>query len=308
VEESVVKAFSLSLTLFAGYLFIRLSPYRRFQAENLRPDRYAYHVLGFSLALYLVGVAIAVAVGFDVESGPTYNIARTVAQYTHIQAPVIIAIALALILAVVDSLCIAFVMRRDPALQLVDWRQPFARMRLAAVARSILKSDDSVLRLLWRATIYGTPLLVTLKSGKVYVGKSAETISDPSVRTLSLKIIPLFSGYRDEAHKVELSTDYQRIYEMMQRKPEEEEEQVNLSDPLAIEYVDLKCKDGALVEVDMQDMGVVILWSEVQSLTLYNENIYRAFQDAGPAKTVRAPTMFGKDGLVTRLLARFLAN
>jgi hypothetical protein len=293
MEESVVKAFSLSLTLFAGYLFIRLSPYRRFQAENLRPDRYAYHVLGFSLALYLAGVAIAVWVGFDVEDGPMYNVAHNVAQYTHIQAPVIITIALALILAGLDSLCTAFVMRRDPALQLVDWTQPFARMRLAAVARTIRKSDDSVLRLLWRATIYGTPLMVTLKSGKVYVGKSAETISDPSVRSQSLKIIPFNSGYRNETHKVELPTDYQRIYEMMQRKPEEEEEPVNLSDPLAVENVDLKCKDGTLVEVDMQDMGVVILWSEVQSLTLYDDNIYRAFQETGPAKEKEAPTILG---------------
>ncbi len=306
MEESVVKAFSLSLTLFAGYLFIRLSPYRRFQAENLRPDRYAYHVLGFSLALYLVGVAIAVAIGFDVEDGPMSKLAHNVAQYTHIQAPVIITIALALILAVVDSLCTAFVMRRDPALQLVDWTQPFARMRLAAVARSIRKSDDSVLRLLWRATIQGTPLMVTLKSGKVYVGKSAETISDPSVRSQSLKIIPFLSGYRNETHKVELPTDYQRIYEMMRRKPEEEEQPVNLSDPLAVEYVDLKCRDGTLVEVDMQNMGVVILWSEVQSLTLYDKNIYRAFQDTGPAKKTGA--LFGKDGLVTRLLARFLSE
>jgi hypothetical protein len=306
MEESVVKAFSFSLTLFAGYLFTWLSPYRRFQAENLRPDRYAYHLLGVSLALYLVGVGIAV--GFDVEAGPMYNVVHSVAQYTHIQAPVMIAIALALIWAVADSLYTAFVMRRDPALQLVDWTQPFARMRLAAVARSIRKSDDSVLRLLWRATIYGTPLMVTLKSGKVYVGKSAGTIADPSVRGQSLKIIPLYSGYRNETHKVELPTDYQRIYEMMQRKPEEEEEQMNLSDPLAIEYVDLKCKDGTLVEVDMQDMGIVILWSEVQSLTLYDENIYRAFQDAGPPKKKGAPTMFGKDGLVTRLLARFLAD
>jgi len=192
MEESVVKAFSLSLTLFAGYLFTCLSPYRRFQAENLRADRYAYHVLGVSLALYLVGVAIAVGIGFDVEGGPLYNVAHSVAQYTHIQAPVMIAIALALI---------------------------------------------------W-----------------------------------------------------------------MQRKPEEDERPVNLSDPLAIEYVDLKCKDGALVEVDMQDMGVVILWSEVQSLTLYDDNIYRAFQDAGPAKKTGTPAMFGKDGLVTRLLARFLSG
>ncbi|MGB6309667.1 MAG: hypothetical protein WBF89_17910 [Steroidobacteraceae bacterium] len=306
MEESVVKAsFSLSLTLFAGYLFIRLSTYRRFRAENLRPDRYAYHVLGYSLVFYLVGVAIAIGLGFDATQGPMYEMATGMAQHVHIQPPSIIAIALALILAVVDSLCIAFIMRGDPALHLVGWRHPFARMRLAALARAIRKSDDSVLRLLWRATIYGAPLMVTLKSGKVYVGKSAETISDPSVRSQSLKIIPFYSGYRNETHKVALPTDYQRIYKMMQRKPDEGDEQVNTSDPLAVESVNLRCNDGALVEVDMQDMGVVILWTEIQSLMLYNENIYQAFQDAGPANKKAATTL---SGLVAQFLARFLAD
>jgi hypothetical protein len=38
------------------------------------------------------------------------------------------------------------------------------------------------------------------------------------------------------------------------------------------------------VAIDMQDMGVVILWSEIVTLSLYDENIYRAFQAVGPPR------------------------
>jgi hypothetical protein len=63
--------------------------------------------------------------------------------------------------------------------------------------------------------------MVTLKSGKVYVGKSAEAIADPPVRAQSLKIIPFHSGYRNEkTHKVELPTPRKPIAcEMKLRYP-----------------------------------------------------------------------------------------
>ena len=306
MDESVAKAFSLSIALFAGYSFIRLSPYRRFKAESFRSDRYAYHVLGIAFWLYIAGVLIALSIG--VEDGRLADWWRQGVAYTHIQAPVMIALPLAAIAALVDSLATAFLMREDPSKRLAEGKGIFTKMLVSAIARTIRESDDSVLRLLWRATIYETPLMVSLKSGKVYVGKSAETISDPSVRAQSLKIIPFYSGYRsEETHKVELPTDYQRIYALLQERPEEESP-TTVSDPLAHEYVDLQCKDGTLAAIDMQDMGVVILWSEVQSLTLYDESIYQAFQDAGPSKKKRPATMFGKDGVVPRLLARFLSE
>ena len=256
MDESVAKAFSLSIALFAGYSFIRLSPYRRFKAESLRSDRYAYHVLGIAFWLYIVGVLIALLIG--VEDGRFADWWRQGVAYTHIQAPVMIALPLAAIAALVDSLATAFLMREDPSKRLAEGKGIFTKMLVSAIARTIRESDDSVLRLLWRATIYETPLMVSLKSGKVYVGKSAETISDPSVRAQSLKIIPFYSGYRsEETHKVELPTDYQRIYALLQERPEEESP-TTVSDPLAHEYVDLQCKDGTLAAIDMQDMGVVI--------------------------------------------------
>lgn len=161
MEESVGKAFSLSVALFAGYCFLRLSPYRRFTSENLRSDRYALHVLGVSFWLYAIGVLVALGLGIESE-GPINEFAQAVVEYTHIQAPVVIALPLAATLALVDSLATLFVMRKDPSQRLAAGKGIFAKMLVSAIARAIRKSDDSILRLLWRATIYETPLMVTL--------------------------------------------------------------------------------------------------------------------------------------------------
>jgi hypothetical protein len=161
---------------------------------------------------------VLVGLGIGVEGDGFVNkFAEAAVRYTHIQAPVIIALPLAALAAFLDSWRTLALLKKDPSQRLAHEKSIFVAMRVAAIARAVRKSDDSVLRLLWRATIYETPLMVTLKSGKVYIGKSAEAISDPSVRSQSLKIIPYSSGYRNETtHKVEKSTDYQRIYKLLQ--------------------------------------------------------------------------------------------
>jgi hypothetical protein len=56
------------------------------------------------------------------------------------------------------------------------------------------------------------PLLVTLKSGKVYVGEPLRQIRNPSIMAKSIKLIPRYSGYRDpDTHKVEITTNYQKF-------------------------------------------------------------------------------------------------
>ena len=50
----------------------------------------------------------------------------------------------------------------------------------------------------------------------------------------------------------------------------------------------------------MQDMGVVILWSEIQTLSIFDENIYRSFQAAVPPEK-HSLTLFGKEGLISRI-------
>jgi hypothetical protein len=173
-------------------------------------------------------------------------------------------------------------------------------MRAAAAARFVLKCDDAATRLLYRATIYRKPLMITLKSGKVYVGQPVGGLGDPSVRSQSIKIIALYSGYRDAiTHKVELPTKYRIIVSAV--RMQEEGEPANPEDPLARDIADLKMKDGKSVEIDMQDMGIVILWREIQFLTVYDDNIYHAFQAMeDPTKKPRF-ALFGKDGLFAHL-------
>jgi hypothetical protein len=57
--EALAKALGASVPLLAGYLFLRMSPYRRYRAEHLRTDRFALHVFEFSVVCYAVGVLTA---------------------------------------------------------------------------------------------------------------------------------------------------------------------------------------------------------------------------------------------------------
>jgi hypothetical protein len=300
-EESVLKAFGASVTLFAGYLFLRMSPYRRFKAEHLRTDRFALHVFGLALISYGISVVIASVIDrkFPGTSVQTF-LHKLADSYAHVEVQVVVTVVLAPMLGVLDSLIITYRMRRDPAVVERSWKKLITKIRAAAVARFILTCDDAAIRLLHRATIFRKPLMLTLKSGKVYVGQPVGGIGDPSVRAHSIKIIPLVSGYRDpDTHKVELPTKYRDVYQMMVLR--QKEEPTNPDDPLAKDIADLACRDGSSVVTDMQDIGVVVLWSEVQSLSLYDENIYRAFQVTPPAEKERRKWL-GKDGIIAKLL------
>lgn len=207
------------------------------------------------------------------------------------------------LLGVVDSLRITYHMRRDPAVTQHSWWQPIAKTRFAAVARFILECDDAATRLLHRATIFRKSIMLTLKSGKVYVGAPVGGIGDPSVRAQSIKIIPLLSGYRDpDTHKVNLPTRYKDIYAKMDLK-KKDEKPTNPQDPLARDIAAFKLSDSESIETDMQDIGVVVLWSEIQSLSLYDDNIYSAFQAMGPPADKRQSAFLGKDGLLSQLFS-----
>jgi hypothetical protein len=278
-----------------------MSPYRRFKAEHLRTDRFALHVFGLALISY--GISVLIASFIDRKYPGTFvhiNLHKLADSYAHVEVPVVVTIVLAPVLGILDSLYVTFLMRSDPAVVERSWKKLITKARAAAVARYILKCDDAATRLIHRATIFRKPIMLTLKSGKVYVGQPVGGIGDPSVRAHSIKIIPLVSGYRDtDTHKVELPTKYRDVYQLMVLR--QKEEPTNPDDPLAKDIADLACSDGSSVVTDMQDIGVVVLWSELQSLSLYDENIYRAFQVVPPVAKERR-TWLGKDGIIAKLL------
>src|ERR1700723_1702156 len=100
MDESVLKAFGVSVTLFGGYLFLRTSPYRRFLAEHLRTDRFTFHVLGFALLSYAFSVVLASIVEREFISGWVPDTLGTAKQYTHLETPVLFTVFLAPILGI----------------------------------------------------------------------------------------------------------------------------------------------------------------------------------------------------------------
>jgi len=279
--EAARSVFSASIALLAGYSFIRLSYYRRFVAEYLRTDRFALHVLGYSFAFFLLGDVTA-----EVIPHWTWNVFLSVERSLEnvgITAPVINAIALGVVIALVDNVRVRCLMRKDAAMSA---RNGFLEgIRIAAVARFVRKSNDSALRAIFRATILKKNLMVTLKSNKVYVGKPYLLLWDDPTQALTfIKILPVKSGYRDPGTKqVNFTTRYDDLVDRLVELDGLRGELRDVTDPLASDVLGLvNDQDDVIAEIDIEDLGVVIAWSQVESLTIFDDNLYKAFQTLPP--------------------------
>ncbi len=276
--DSVLKLFGVGVSLLAGYLFLHLSPYRRYRAEHLRTDRFTLQVLGYSFALYALGSVANSIITQRYCGGFAEQFLASVEQYSGLQASVILTLVLAPIAAGLDNfILLARMCDNRVVTQHSFFTNPVVRTRAAAAARFVLKCDDAATRTLYRATIGRKPLMLTLKSGKVYVGQPVGEMRDPSLLAGSIRLIPVASGYRDPStHKVNFTTAYKDMGRRI--RPIENEQKARGDDPLASDLAELTITDSEKVKIDMQDLGVIVFWSEVQSLTIFNEDLYRAFQ------------------------------
>jgi len=280
--------FSASIALLAGYAFIRLSYYRRFRAEHLRTDRFALHVLGLSFVFFLGGSLAA-------ELIPHWTFERFLhleesLEKVGITAAVIDAILLGSFAGVIDNLLIRFQMRKDGAM--LERAGFIGGMRTAALSLFIRKTNDSAIRAIFRATILKKDVMVTLKSNKVYIGKPYRVLWDDPTQALTfIKILPLKSGYRDpDTKKVTITTRYDALRDQLV--------ELDLSNavrdpanPLASEIWGLgNERDEVIAEIDIEDLGVVISWTQVESLTIYDDNLYKAFQALPPTPPVALVT------------------
>jgi hypothetical protein len=73
------------------------------------------------------------------------------------------------------------------------------------------RSLGALNRLLLRAQREDMPVQLTLNTGKIYIGLVAE-ITNPDREADVIRIIPMFSGYRDAKSRMALTTDYESIY------------------------------------------------------------------------------------------------
>lgn len=73
-------------------------------------------------------------------------------------------------------------------------------------------------QLTMRALDTSLPMMVTMKTGKVYVGWALD-IPNPAEERKTFRLLPILSGYRDERHKVCFTTDYEVASEVTEALP-----------------------------------------------------------------------------------------
>jgi hypothetical protein len=274
MEEVARLVFSASVSLLAGYAFMRLSFCRRFSSSSLGADRFALHVLAYSFVFFVCGDVVAAIVPPWTPQG-LVDIASSL-DAAGITATVINSILVAVVLAMAENIRIRIAHRH---LSVPSGGGFFHAFRFAALARFISKSNDAALRTIFRAFILRKPLMVTLRSHKVYVGTpQLLPWQDPTENLAFIKWLPSRSGFRDVAtKKVVLSTRYDRIASRLIELETDSVEQ--LAEPLRRDVLGLASHRGGIVaEVDINDIGVVISWPEVESLTIFDENLFEAFQ------------------------------
>jgi len=146
------------------------------------------------------------------------------------------------------------------------------RMRFAASAKYITQSSNAALQTWYRASVLKKPILLTLKSRKVYVGTPYASLEDPSRDFTFIKILPIRSGYRDaDTKKITFFVDYKSLVDSA----------MDIENG-AEDYVRLPSADGEPTIVDLNDMGIVITWKDIEILTIFDEAIYEEFQQQPP--------------------------
>jgi|GEM_PF-735226 len=117
--------------------------------------------------------------------------------------------------------------------------------------RSAIQNHDTE-RLLLRAVERNSPILITLKTGKVYAGVLTKTPNPKSQRE-TLQILPYASGYRDrDTHDLRFTTFYRELIEEL-------------------------VKGEGPKHLEPEDFEVVVPISEVTSLHLFDFEIYERF-------------------------------
>ncbi|HEV7396068.1 MAG TPA: hypothetical protein VGN86_06125 [Pyrinomonadaceae bacterium] len=116
--------------------------------------------------------------------------------------------------------------------------------------RAILNYGSPLEQLLFRALAENKRVMVTLASGKVYIGRVATSLA-PGDET-AFYLLQTKSGYRDQAtQRVEITTHYDKVYREIARGEAEKTAREMIS-----------------------DFGVVIPVREVVSATLYRGDIH----------------------------------
>jgi hypothetical protein len=116
--------------------------------------------------------------------------------------------------------------------------------------RTILIYGSQLEKLLYRSLIEKKRVMVSLKSGKVYIGRVLEMITPESNKDFLL--LPVKSGYRDDKQRLTITTSYDEAYK------------------------DIQDNEPEFIEI-ISDFGIVIPIPDVLSATLYREDVHAKY-------------------------------
>jgi hypothetical protein len=228
----------LFLPLLGGYIFVRKCFRTRYRA--LRAEHYKLLFLAAEFGVYLLLLAAAIRYMSIRWNIPLFS---SIGRLWHRVIPFEYGGTAFLALFLGCTLCYV--------VNLGFWC--FGRGREFEVDRAIKSKGDPLEVLLKDAMRLAKAVLITLKSGKVYVGQVI-TNFNPAYEMQSVKISPILSGYRDsDDQTVIFNIDYTDLLSM------------------------IDSNDPSVSEKDMGDLGIVIPLDEITSACIFSLPMYKRF-------------------------------
>lgn len=164
--------------LIAGFLFLRCTHYYRFDYKEYSGYRLILPAIAYGLAFYFFANIYYYFIVIDNYHGTIDSWDKVLGN----QYPLIglIAVLLSGLLSATTNVIIS---------------------AEKAKALKIKYSNNTILRVLYRSAKKENPILISLDTGKVYIGLLVKSEDDPSYDP-TVGILPIMSGYRDSEKKV----------------------------------------------------------------------------------------------------------
>lgn len=279
---ALVESVSIALLIgLSGFLYLYTSYFKRFQlAASAQHTRTS---LAFAYGLAIM-IASSCAGFFIKEHFTGLNSLLTtnwgnISPFGSLRGEFFAAPILGLVLGLLSNfyllICnsdLPFLKEKNHPLYSNDLR---GRMRIAALSKLAITTEDQMLATLWRALTLGKLIQVTLKTRKVYIGSPLAS-KDPSIESRWLKIVPIASGFRhDETLSYVPTTDYRSLFDLLVGNND-------LSSKVDTKEVALA---GTDILFDPNDVGILIPWIEITSLTIYDPALEALFEKSNPTQT-----------------------
>ena len=278
--EAVVQGISGALLVgLAGFLYLHASYFQRFRHALVSHQTRASLAFAYGL-LFLFLAGLLGWIGLPGADAREYlaEAWRAVTPVKSLGAVFGAAPVLGLVAGVGSNLL--RLARASDRAYLSDKRHPLfttdlvRRMRLAALGDVASEADDQLLWTMWRAVTQGKLVQVTLKNRKVYVG-SPLPLGDPSAAAQWMKLVPIASGFRDSDTLSYIpTTDYRLLFEAMAGTGQHRDDGPESRSRMRIEA------GGMSVEFEPSDLGFILPWAEIASMTIHDPALEAFFAPA----------------------------